>query len=687
MADIQLTFGAEETISTELDKATKATDKLTKSITAEEKAATGAGKATVNWAEAVTAANQALEIAGKVWDVAARSAAAFAGYVKDGALEAMAAERAQRMLSAALGTGAERISEVTAALQRKTGADADALNKQAAALAAYGLTTDQIERAIPAMHAFSEVTGKEASRAITALGKAAEEGKADEYIARLAQFIPAADAAAETFSGSVARLTTNVGEFQEEIGSSVVESAKLQASLDVLNQTVLEVTGSVEGIGPLLGDGLAKGLELSAEAAALTTRALRELLEPTSALSGVVTGLLPNIGTFRTGLNLLASDTMANAGPGLDALADKIDGVASALGRANEATVDAKGADIDATLAVWRAKIASDDEKAAAKAEETKAKQREEAGKAARKAAEDDQKSIRKMEQSLAERYEKERISGISAGLAEQSRLMEEEQKEMARSMAEGIKDEEKAAADKRKRMQKWFDEQQKILSTDAKQAKDAAKQAQQNTLDIIGDVGSYASAGASAMSAFAAGMAAESTSDKIKGILTGVLQVVGGVLGGVAAGPAGIMAGAGAGGAVGSLFSSMPFREGGAAQGYEIPKARRGAMVLGDTDTDGRIIEAHSGEVILTAGAVARNGGQHAVARQNDPRTPPMNGRGGGAGTVINVVALDPMTAVQVIERSVEPAQVQRMQGKQGAKWRREIAKIARGPRNGGSR
>ena len=94
MADIQLTFGAEETISTELDKATKATDKLTKSLGAEEKAAAGAEKETDKWKETITAANQALEIAGKVWAVAARSAAAFAGYVKDGALEAMAAAAA-----------------------------------------------------------------------------------------------------------------------------------------------------------------------------------------------------------------------------------------------------------------------------------------------------------------------------------------------------------------------------------------------------------------------------------------------------------------------------------------------------------------------------------------------------------------------------------------------------------------
>jgi hypothetical protein len=183
VADIKIKFAAEENVSDEARKAAAGTDELAqsldKSTTAAKKnesATDGAGKGVDRLAAFVTGANQALEIAGKVWGVASRAAEALGDYVKEGALEAIAAEKAQRQLTAALGGGTERITAMTSALQRRTGADADAMNQQAATLASMGLTTEQIERAIPALRAYSEVTGKDASRAVMTLGKAFEEG-------------------------------------------------------------------------------------------------------------------------------------------------------------------------------------------------------------------------------------------------------------------------------------------------------------------------------------------------------------------------------------------------------------------------------------------------------------------------------------------------------------------------------
>lgn len=166
------------------------------------------------------------------------------------------------------------------------------------------------------------------------------------------------------------------------------------------------------------------------------------------------------------------------------------------------------------------------------------------------------------------------------------------------------------------------------------------------------------------------------------------IAQTVGGILSGVGAvlsvipglQPAGLLAGVG-----GGILSRLPFREGGAVRGYEIPKARGGAMVIGSgMDSDGRLIEAHSGEVVLSREGVARAGGMQAAARLNDPNASAPVNRGGQ--TTINVVALDPMTAVGVIQKSVEPAQTQRLRARAGAQYRKELQRAARGARSGGS-
>ena len=681
MADIKLEIGAEEQVSDAARRAAaglagleRALDGTEKQAKATDTATGGLVKAQGALSAAVTGVNQALELGAKAWSVASRAAQAFGDYVQEGAKEAIAAEKAQRQLYAALGSGTERITAMTSALQRRTGADADAMNQQAATLASMGLTTDQIERAIPALRAYAEVTGKDASRAVQSLGQSFADGKVEEKIAALSQFIPAADAATDSFGGTVDRLTRNLGELQEEIGSSVTESETLARTLNVLDEEVIALTGSAEGLGPLIGDQLASGLNKATAAAGALADAAAELIDPTT-LAGKFFLIFP-----RMVGDIVAHDEMMAAAAGLRAIRDEAEKTAAAMEQVQNQSLEADGliSEIPAgELAKRTAAAAAAEERK----ESAKADVRKKAAKDAAKALEDEEKSRRDFAQALAERYEKERIDGMNASLREQSRIMEEDAK------AATQRDEDRA-----KRIRKWWGEQEKINNAEktnaanlAKQAEDDKAKALQSTLDTIGDVGAYASMGASAMQAFAAGMAAESTSDKVKGILAGVLQVVGAAIGFFATGgnPAGLMAGAGAGGAVGGLFSSLPFRDGGAPLAYELPAARGGAVVIGDTDRDGRIVQAHSGEGILTAQATQRLGGIQAVQALNRGGSPAAP----AAGTTINVVALDPMTAVRVLEKSVEPAQVSRMQARQGAKWRREIQRAARGPSNGGGR
>lgn len=187
------------------------------------------------------------------------------------------------------------------------------------------------------------------------------------------------------------------------------------------------------------------------------------------------------------------------------------------------------------------------------------------------------------------------------------------------------------------------------------------------------GFIDGMAERGDSAMTAFMGAMDAARKRDA-PGLIGGILQAFGAV--------ASIFGPAGA--AVGMLASSagallQKFDHGGAP--YAI--GRRGLATL-PGGNDGIPAVLHPNEFTFSAPAVRAAGGVGALAQQHEAL---IAGRGGGqrsGGTTINVVALDPQMAVGVLERSVEPAMTTRLSARQGALYRAELQRAARGPRSG---
>lgn len=277
---------------------------------------------------------------GAALGAAGLAATEFAGFLKDGALEAIAAEKAQLQLSAALGSGTGRVTAMTAALQRRTGADADAMNQQAAVLASMGLTTDQIERAIPAIRAYAEVTGKNAAGAVKSLGKAFDQGKVEQKIAALSVFIPAADAATETFGGTVERLTRNLGEFQEELGSSVIESDKLKASFEILSEQIAALTGEAEGLGPLIGDKLSEGMAVAAKAVSLFSSFVAQAIHPTELFSSALFTLLAVANPVGAALLMIGDTVFPEIRAGFVKTAEEADKFSASLDSVNSSSIE-----------------------------------------------------------------------------------------------------------------------------------------------------------------------------------------------------------------------------------------------------------------------------------------------------------------------------------------------------------
>lgn len=663
MGDISVKFGAEEDVSKAARQVAGALNEVQKELGETESKGKGAAdglekveKSAKVAGGSLIALNQGLELAKKGWAFVSEAARIATDFLLDSARASMEAERSERALAAALGGGAEAVSDAADAVQRKTGADADNLRQQAAVLASMGLTSDQIARALPGLSAYADVTGKDVSRAVQTLGKSLQEGKLDQEIARLSQFQAAAEGQSQTFSGELRKLTSELGELQETIGASITESDRLAQTFAVLTGEVRNLNGEAEGLNTVLGDVAAEGIEQIVRTANLATESVRQLVQPTEAwgagLQSLVGSASPATQSILRLFGVIEEGDQAIAG--LDRLSDATGDLAGELDKIKAS--DGPDPNLFADNATRAAQIAEREREAEEKASEIRKKARE-------KAAKEEKAQREKLHAEHLKEIEDQEEAAIKLR-AKWAREAEEHK---------GKKDAEKLLADK-----KWDDfrrESQRRMSLDQEnlaavkgQADDLMKAFEEEATK--GAVAGGMQIGASIVSSLKRGI----DSGKPEDIAKSILSVIGTIASLV---PGGGMVAGGA-----SLLGSF-LREGGPALGgYEIPKARRGAVFMG-MDNDGIPTEAHPGEVMMPAHVVNQTfggiGNAAAVAAGAPLPAPAVAAPG-----PTYVMAFDAPSLDRSYGKAFAPTQAKRLQARQDGVLALEFQRLATGARTG---
>ena len=240
-------------------------------------------------------------------------------------------EDAYKRFPATADVSIEKLRELNAAIQAKTGADADDLASSQAVLAQYGLTGKQISDLTPLLDDYAVKTGKDLPSAAEDLGKAMlGQGKAlkgvgidfkdagntganfDQVMSGLRTQVGGfAEGEAGTAEGALRKLNTEFGDVQEAVGEQL-----LPVLVD-MGEALLVVVGwvkeNVNWLGPL-----AAGLGAVAAAMLLVNIAMNA--NPISlvviAIAALVAGLVIAYNTSETFRNVVdaAFKAVAEAG-------------------------------------------------------------------------------------------------------------------------------------------------------------------------------------------------------------------------------------------------------------------------------------------------------------------------------------------------------------------------------------
>jgi hypothetical protein len=662
-ADLSLRFTAQEDVSKASKQAADALKQLEHGLgetgKAGGEAAEGMNKAehgAEGLGKEIFKAEAALKVLEKAFDVVKEAAEKAFEYFKEGAQLSMANERAFRALQASVGPAAKGIAELTHEIERKTGADHLHLTQVAATLAAMGLTTQEIDRALPAMQAWADVTGRDMTRAVRQLTAALEGGKLDQQLQQFEQFLGPAAAMVNTFGGQVRVLAASLENLQEAAGASITGSDELKTALGYVNDMVRDLTTHIEEGGPVIGDILVSGLRMAALAAATATTAFTDFFK--------VLGKLADANAWLTDHPILmpwasdeqkaqAKDAAREAhefADGLHAVAEGGDEAQGAIDR------------LDAKLAVLQDKIARRN----------------------RSQKFDGSTSLKEMSLGNESGGDAFRGANVSGGKSEEEQIEEAVKADAAvyaaheQTQMRNREFELRALDDFEKEKQ---DLRVKAARESAQKEAEAAKEA---TREQLQDEKEFKQAGIRMGLGYLDAIGQAIRGDG-RGAIKSALSVLGSFLGlaiGSVLGPGGAALGSQIGGGLAN-FAGGFLREGGVAQQVRIPKYRSG-MAFVDMDADGMLAELHPPEVVLNAGAIAKNGGIDRVAKQNNPFEPPMGDGGHGGGTVnLYLSTLVPQDAAAAVRQSIEPGMIANLSNRGSGLLVQQLRESARYPRS----
>jgi hypothetical protein len=641
-AELSLKFGAQEDVSTAAKAAGDAVGKLGKDLGDTGQKAKGAAddldkttKSSLDLGKAVIVLNQGLELAKKGFELLAVPVEKATEYLKRGAELMAKQEQGIAALRAVVGPAADGISKLADEIERKTGADADALRSTGAWLGSLGLTSREIERALPGLQAYADVTGKDLTAGVRRLQGALEQGKLDEEIRGLEQFMASAEAQAHTFGGELRRLDAELENLQKGVGESVTQSGALQQTLEAVIGFVETLTEDAKHLGPAMGDVLADGIALAAEAGGIFLTVLQ-------GMAAGISGFLQQVNALNVGAGRVAeffggdASSYNKAAAQGEASIARWDQLGVAIARVNERVEDLKK-NVGSEGVIRMPGLDFSDRKGGGGSFRN------------RKVSRDDKPS---------------QIGDTTIYDIPEMDL-EDKGRAQVRAFGKGWRDEE----------EKHHKEAMQLAKESAEKEAQAAQEAMKSKL---AEEKEFKQAGIKAGLGYLDALGSAIRGDG-KGALKSAIGAIASVIGLAIGGPLGGQIG----GSVSSFIGGF-LRDGGPLGSIELPKARQGIAFV-DMDADGMLFEGHRGEVMLNAQGVAKNGGIDRVSRQNNPLEPPMDDGwyGGGGTSTVYVSALSPTDAAAAVRQTIEPGMIANLDNHRSGLLERQIRESARYPRS----